>query len=353
MNSDDELIKAIKTLQREIIDRKWAEKKAKDALDYAESILDSMQTPIVVIDEEAKIISCNMPYLILFSLALKDVIGKNILQSAEQIGQMKEFQDIVSSDLPGSKTIEIDHEFKILGRKVIKIKVVNLQYNVKHLMFRLIMFDDLTDERLAQDQLKEALLEKNRLLKELNHRVRNNLQVLESLCNIQISLTSNDAEINNLIVNRNRISTISMIHQYAYANNSIEDISVENIFDDVVRNNSISHPQRYTVEKDIDPVCLSINQAVNFGLALNEMVANIFEHAFVDDNNNLIKVKFHRASGLLKCSLSDNGRGFDSIDSTRTLGHTLIQNIVEGNLAGKWYFENSGGITHVFEFPIE
>jgi PAS domain S-box-containing protein len=352
--ADDELIKIIQQLKKEIVERRWAEKKANDALDYAESIIDSMQSPIVVIDDDDKIVSTNMAFLDLFYLSPKDTIGKRFFQLSNEIGTIEKLRTVINSNSSEIEAIEIDHDFTALGRKVLKIHVVSLQYNIKHLLFKLIVFDDVTEERITQEKLQLAVSQKARLVKELNHRVRNNLQVLESLYDLQLN-AQGDAKVKSLLVkNKNRISTISLMHHLSYTEGGVKNIPAASILDEILKNVYISYPQAVTIRKEIEEIELGLTQSVNFGLVVNEILSNIFQFAFqgaVADPT--IAIRIVKNGDRVAVSIDDNGVGMSAKNENEAaLGHTLIKNIVEGNLRGTWTMTSERGVRHRIEFPL-
>lgn len=357
MNStqDEELIRIIHQLKREISDRRWAEKKANDALDYAESIIDSMQLPIVVIDDEERIISTNAAFLDLFGLSLRGTIGKRFSQISTEMCEIDKLMALIKNDSEERKSIEIDYDFRLIGRKVLKVKLVNLHYNVKHLQLKLVIFDDVTEERIVQDELFETLALKDRLVKEVNHRVRNNLQILESLYNIQIDMCE-EARIQGLLLkNKNRIASMASVHHLSYSKNGVNSISVESIVDEVLHLAYLSYPQKVAVEKRIDDVALGLTQAVNLSMALNEIISNSFQHAFDDGSTTepRIEVSAKARGREVSFTVEDNGKGCPvGASEKQTLGIILIKNIVMGNLKGSWEMSGDPGVAHRFTFAI-
>jgi PAS domain S-box-containing protein len=353
--TDDELIKIIQQLKNEIVERRWAEKKANDALDYAESIIDSMGSPIVVIDEEEKLVSTNVAFLDLFNLSPKDTIGKRFNQLSSEIATIDKLRALIGSNEVESESIEIDHDFKVLGRKVLKVSMANLQYNVKHLLFKLLVFEDVTEERKMQEELKKAAAQQGKLVRELNHRVRNNLQVLESLYDLQFNSQEDEGTKALLLKNKNRISTISLMHHLSYSEEGVKKIPATDILDGVLKNVCAAYPRVVTVREAIDGVEFDLTQSVNVGLVFNEILSNAYQFAFpsaIADPMIDIEVAM-RDEGRVAISIGDNGAGLGAEEpSPAALGFKLIKSIAEGNLRGTWSMTNGRGVRHRIEFPL-
>ena len=139
INDEASLIDLVKNLQKEIISRKWAEKKACDALDYAESIIDSVPSPLIVLDDDYKIVSANMPFFELFALSVEESIGKKFFEFANEIFDIEQLKNVIFEDSGSNQSIELFQDFKLLGEKYLQVKCVNLQYNIKHLNFKLVI----------------------------------------------------------------------------------------------------------------------------------------------------------------------------------------------------------------------
>lgn len=198
----------------------------------------------------------------------------------------------------------------------------------------------------------------NNLLKELNHRVKNNLQMVSSLFNLQANKTENVQLRNELRDARDRIITIAMVHRKLYTGNSelnvelrgyVEDLCVYLLQSCGINDKSVMHYQ-------IDNIELAIEDAVHMGLIINELVTNSMKYGLTKEEGsiNIVLKKLQNNKVVLK--ISDNGVGFPDgmkIDETISFGYFLIDAIVEqhdGEL--KYYNEKGANIEIVLEMEV-
>jgi PAS domain S-box-containing protein len=349
---EDELLDIIRQLKKEIVERKWAEKKASDALDYAESIIDSVRHPIVVIEEDERIISANMAFFELFSLSPRDVIGKNLFRVANNIFEVEKLRELISSSAEESHYIEIDHDFCVVGRKILNVQMTNLQYNVKHLNFKLLVFNDITEQKAVQAELESMLKQKEILINEMNHRVRNNLQLIESLFSLQVNALPEGADHDLLAKNRDRFAAMVLAHNLAYEEGDLRLVAVRDLVEDIVRRVSSAPGKRIRLSFDMDDIKVELSKAINVSLTLNEIAMNIVQHAFPDGHADpQVAVSLKWSEGWAVIVVRDNGVGFDPGSRPGNgLGLELVKNIVENNLAGSWSMDASEGTVHVIRF---
>jgi PAS domain S-box-containing protein len=176
------------------------------------------------------------------------------------------------------------------------------------------MFTDITDRKLSEIRVRESLREKEVLLKEIHHRVKNNLQMIVSLLNIQKQRIDSRELAEELSVLQNRVTAIAHIHEALYGSESFSKIR----FDDYAR--SILHDLSYVyaatsrgihVREELSPVDLTIEQAIPCGLILNELLTNSFKHAFADTGNDgkTVALAMSRDGDVVTLAVSDNGVG--------------------------------------------
>jgi two-component sensor histidine kinase len=177
--------------------------------------------------------------------------------------------------------------------------------------------------------LESTLDEKNTLLKEIHHRVKNSFQIVSSLLYLQ-SENVEDKEAKIAIKEaENRVRSMVLIHQRLYNKDEMVGINTENYFNDLVKDIIESHqfkkePISYTF--DVEPLVLDIETITPIGLILNELIVNTLKHAFetVDSNSNIL-VKFEKQDDQLILKVIDNGKGFEGEIKSTSFGITLMK----------------------------
>ncbi|MXS81638.1 PAS domain S-box protein [Nitrosomonas oligotropha] len=196
---------------------------------------------------------------------------------------------------------------------------------------------DITERKSQEEQLKAALKEKDLLLSEIHHRVKNNLQIIDSLLGMQSDMLNNSAAISVLKESQNRVKSMALIHQVLYQSLDFSRTDFSNFIQSLVDNLSVSYAldtSRIVINIDTDPeVLLPIDVSIPLGLILNELCTNVMKYAFIENRCGNIDISLKRQNpGQLLVCISDDGVGipddFD-IENTQTLGLQLVQLLSE------------------------
>src|SRR5919202_735749 len=199
---------------------------------------------------------------------------------------------------------------------------------------------DITERKQAETQIKESLREKEVLLQEIHHRVKNNLQVISSLLDLQSQYIDDSAMIEAFRESHNRIRSMALIHQQLYQSKDCAKINfseyITSLTNDLFRAYGV-HPGQITLEIEIEEVTLNINTAIPCGLIISELVSNALKHAFPQGRAGIIKVALHSdADNQLTLQVTDNGIGFPEdweFRTVKSLGLQLV-NVLANQLEG-------------------
>ena len=197
------------------------------------------------------------------------------------------------------------------------------------------------ERRLVQAQLQTSLAEKEVLLKEVYHRVKNNLQVGSSLFSLQSQYTTDTQVLSILTESQNRLQSMALVHQQLYQSEQLSYVDfagyLEKLVDRLFSCYQISR-QRIDLDLRVDRVCLNLDTAIICGLIANELISNSLKHAFPSSRQGLIEVQLSNQDGeSLKLIIRDNGIGFPSdfdIQQTNSLGLRLVR-ILTRQLKGR------------------
>jgi len=206
--------------------------------------------------------------------------------------------------------------------------------------------------------LKHLLDEKEWLLKEIHHRVKNNLQTVISLLNSQSAYLENDMALTAIKNSQHRIHSMSLIHQKLYNSENISTINMPIYIKELVEylRESFSLGQRIRFEVKIDSLELDVAHAVPLGLILNEAITNSIKYAFPEDRTGMIYITLETiAENQYVLTISDNGIGFDlnlNDKKANSFGMSLIKGLTD-DLEGKLTIENSNGTILKIEFSQE
>ena len=205
------------------------------------------------------------------------------------------------------------------------------------------------------EQQTKLLVEKDWLIKEIHHRVKNNLQMVISLLNAQTEFLTHPSAINGIKESRERMQAIAIIHQKLYKIDNTTEVNIRSYINELVGNikNSFADTERIYFKLDIDDVALDISQSVPLGLILNEAITNAVKYAYPENEKGVIQISLkHCDTDKLQLKVADNGRGLPpglNIEQSNSLGLQLIKLFSE-QLEGELYFINNNGLEMILNF---
>lgn len=203
--------------------------------------------------------------------------------------------------------------------------------------------------------IEAALKEKEFLIKEIHHRVKNNMQIISSILSLQADVIENPAAKEVLQESRLRINSMSLIHQMLYNKNNMSDILISDYFSLLLSQIEKSYSPkecRVSYSLNCDKISLDLDTAIPLGLVVNELVTNSYKHAFKNIQEGTIEIEFKKEEESYSLIVKDNGAGFDFQNTkTQSLGMELIQMLVE-QLNGKLKYSNQNGTTAEIVFPV-
>lgn len=202
----------------------------------------------------------------------------------------------------------------------------------------------LTNEvNLRTQDLKNALDEKELLLKELNHRVKNNMQTIVSLIRLQSDEIEDEKLRDILLTIQNRISAMGHLHELLYRQDNIEYIDVYEYFELLIEEVRDSYDSYIDIHLEIKTK-LKMEQAIYCGLIINELITNSFKYAFTNKEEGNIFVSLKKEDGIIRLIVSDDGIGYDKDTPTNSLGLTLVNTLAVNQLRGEIKIESINGV---------
>jgi two-component sensor histidine kinase len=212
-----------------------------------------------------------------------------------------------------------------------------------------------------QKRMQTSLREKEMLLAEIHHRVKNNLAVISSLLNLQLNTVSNEYTRQILLESRNRVASMALIHQKLYRQDNAEDVDFDTYIHELVAEIRNSYPFATPLHIQVNitahKIPLNLTTAIPCGLILNELLSNCYKHAFKDKNRGEINVSFTANSNdpeLYELAVNDNGCGLPANfnpPELNSLGITIIESLtqqIDGTL--KWESTPETGSSFIIQF---
>ncbi|OPY26753.1 MAG: sensory histidine kinase AtoS [Methanocella sp. PtaU1.Bin125] len=355
-----------------------------------ETLVRDMIDGILVLDEAGRIADLNPAAMRLFGIT-EDAIGQQadvVLSQWPGLagcchGHRDEASDIVIEGKGGPLWIDIrasplrDRPGRFRGRlvaltdvtrrKQVEEKLTRSNMSLlaevnerKHIEEELKRSNDALQKEIAErtraeERLAASLKEKELLLKEIHHRVKNNLQIISSLISLQMVNMDNDHARTPLQESQSRIRTMALIHEKLYQSKDLASIDfreyLESLINYLARTYAVS--ARLTVDKDIADVSLDIDTAIPCGLIVNELFSNSLKYAFAGRESGTIRVSFARAGDQYRLAVCDDGVGLPpGLDyrNTASLGLMLVATLTE-QIGGNLEHPGGPGTAFVVTFP--
>jgi PAS domain S-box-containing protein len=217
---------------------------------------------------------------------------------------------------------------------------------------------DVTERKKMTDLVEGSLAEKETLLREIHHRVKNNLQLISGLLDMT-RMRSSDAATNSVLTDiMLKIQTMAQIHTRLYESKQMGKISITGQFSDqaAALSNIFSHEgHEISCEISTEEVFLPVDQALPCALVVNEILSNAFKHAFKGQKEGKIEISAVQENGRIRITVRDNGTGLPvdlDISRSNSLGLKLIRTLVEHQLKGTLTFKSRNGTEISMEFPV-
>lgn len=353
---DEKVLQGHLLIIQNINPRKSVEK----ALNYSEErykTLTDMSPDSIAVIIDKKIVFANKSSLkLLGAKNAEEILGKNILDFLHpdftEIAKKRHYEVYIKrnpQDFIEEKIITLDGI-----TKDIEVGDVPIMYD-NQLAVQLVV-RDITERKKLENRLKKSLKEKDLMMKEIHHRVKNNLMVIQSLLQLQSRYIKDKDTLNIFRESQNRAKSMALIHQRLYQSDDLKRIDfgeyARNLSIDLFRSNANS-PELINLDIDVEKVMLDVNTAIPLGLILNELVTNSLKHAFPDGKSGKISVKFHPVGSKFNLTVSDNGAGipnnFDD-EKSESLGLRLVNSLCE-QIGADLNINNKNGTT--FEIIFE
>lgn len=216
---------------------------------------------------------------------------------------------------------------------------------------------EVSDRTHAEQQLRQSLTEREVLLKEIHHRVKNNLQIISGLLQLQAKSVKDPSTIHILRESRSRIESMALIHKKLYASSDFGEIDLADYIPNLASNLLDTYqviPGRITLQIEVAPVLLNIDQAIPCGLIINELVSNALKYAFPDEQKGEIQIHLHIAPDhQVKLMVQDNGIGLPETvnwEYAQSLGLSLVHDLAIEQLEGSLTVERNNGTTFRIQF---
>jgi len=302
----------------------------------------------------SEILNINQKFADIFGLTREEMVGTSVLKYWADAQERAEASRIIRSQ--GSLT---DFECQVLNARGETRKCltsVRLDPETGILEGSII---DITERKAAEKAIQASLEEKEVLLKEIQHRVKNNMQVMVSLLQMQSTRVKDPADVKLFKDSQERIRSMALVYERLYQSSDLARINLRKYATDLVNNLVHSYslgPVNCRTIIDVSDMSVSLDLAIPCGLIINEAISNSLKYAFPDNRPGTVSVGIKVESGAREMFLADDGVGLpDAVIPGRhsSMGIQLIYTLAEHQLGGKVELDRSSGNKYTIVFPLK
>lgn len=295
-----------------------------DILPVAHKILfKNMVNGVLVFDDNEKLMEVNS------AASLIGISPEDINRNADEVfGKFEELKSVYMARKSESEVF--------LGEPLnqwIQAQITPIYDDEDIFQGHLLIIQDINKRKKLEDELKKSLEEKDLMMKEIHHRVKNNFMIIQSLLQLQ-SRHINDKDVLEIFKeSQNRIKSMVFVHQRLYQHDNLKKINFgdypETLASDIFKS-YVSNPDQITLDIDTEDVTIDIDTAIPLGLILNELISNSLKYAFPKGRNGILTVKSYLKGSKYSLIVSDNGIGFPEdldYENSDSLGLKLIYSL--------------------------
>lgn len=347
----------VSVIAQNITERIENENKILEQSAKLKAIFESGDQLMWTINKELKITSFNQNYAnsIYDFYGYYPEIGKS-MRSSKTVTHHSLWDEKYASAFQGKQVEFISERVRKNGSKIIRqIILYPIKDSKNNVMEISGIGFDITENKLNEEKITLSLKEKDILLKEVHHRVKNNMQVISSILNLQSSYVKDTYALNLLKECQNRIKSMAFIHESLYQAKNFESVNFSEYITTLTKN--LVHTYSINTKKvklilTLDNLFLSLDASIPCGLIVNEIVSNSLKYAFPNNRDGIIFVNLKVVKNKVIIEVGDNGIGIpESVDvkNTQTLGLQLVDTLVE-QINGTLILNRNKGTVFSIEF---
>jgi len=319
---------------RDLSEQKRMENALKESEEKYRLLVENQTDMVVKFDPEGKVLFASPSYCEVLGRTEESILGNNFLPLVHQEDQKKTHRALEKLHRP-PYVVFLEHRLLTMnGWRWIAWADKAIMDDEGELEAFVGVGRDITERKLAEDRIMKSLKEKELLLREVHHRVKNNLQIISTLLSLQSSQIEEEQVIDLYRQSQNRILSIALIHENLYQSEDLTNINfanyVKNLVDDLFHSYGVNS-ENIHIKLNIKDIIMGIETAIPCGLIINELISNTLKHAFPEGKGEIDVELSEKNAGKYLLKVKDSGKafpkGFD-IDKTDTLGMKLISSLV-------------------------
>jgi PAS domain S-box-containing protein len=352
MTGENEQANYIEGIIIDITEKKLTETKVHNQQKIFEAVSQAGHDAMIIIDNQDNILFWNNAAEKLYGYRSDEVVGKKklhrfIIMKKDQKRADKGLDKFRKTGTGVVLNSVMESQSVHRNGKKFPVELAVAGFQIDEAWYAVGSIRDITERKKSENQLKDNLCEKEALLKEIHHRVKNNMQIVASLMFLQAQKIENQEAVKALQDSQNRIKSMSLVHELLYRSEDLSKVFFKEYIETLVL--SLREPysnKNISLQVEAGRIALPVDTAIPCGLIVNELLTNSFKHAFKKKQSGRLKIIFTREEDTYKLVVSDNGCGLPSDydwQYSSTLGLSLVRTL-SAQLDGKLEFKNNNGL---------
>ena len=299
-----------------------------DPLDLVETIHEGL----LVLDPDLTVRFANRSFCTTFNVSREDTVGRKLYELGDGQWNIPQLRSLIEAIVPERATIEafeVDHVFPSIGRRIMMLNARKVYRSGNHTKQVLLAIDDVTERKRLEREREAAHERVTALLQELGHRVKNSLQIISSLVALEARYHVSGEGKEALERMGHRVAALARLYTALAETNSIAEVDsasyLRALCNDLIASVQKPDGSSIALDLDIDSGPLPIDRAIPLGLVVNELMTNAIKYAFPSEQGGKVGVAFKRAAGMLRLTVSDDGKGADPRRLDSGLGGRLVE----------------------------
>jgi two-component sensor histidine kinase len=336
-------------------------KDIEDAWALAQAIVDTVREPMLVLDGGLRVLAVSRSFYLTFQVSQQDVLGRPLYALGDgqwHIPALRKILENIIRERAAMDAFEVEHEFPRIGRRIMLLNARSVFYADHSHTTLLLAFEDITERRAIEQekeellrQTKELLQQKDVLLREMEHRVGNSLQIIASILMLKARSVTSEETRQHLHDAYERVMAVAAVQGHLHASANYDQIEIGPYLSRLCESLAAS------MIGDSRPISLQVlvnggtavsAKAVSLGLIVTELVINALKHAFPKDRpDGQVIVSYEIDGSNWKLAVSDNGIGKPDVIDTPAksgLGTTLVKALAQDLRARVEFVSGPGGL---------
>ena len=290
----------------------------------AQAIVDTVSEPLVVLDNQLRVITASRSFYLTFQVNRQNTQGRLLYDLGEGQWNIAELKMLLEKVLPEHgvvESFEVDRDFPGLGRRTMRLSARKVFYEGNPHATILLSMADVTEQRAMEQEMKELMWQKELLLEEMQHRVANSLTIIASILMLKAKTVQSEETRQHLQDAHGRVMSVAAVQNHLHAAGQISSIEMAPYLSrlcEALAESMISENRPILLKVEVGGGHVPSQQAVSIGLLVTELVINALKHAFPTATKaGRVVVAYEEAGTNWKLSISDNGIGVPGADAGR------------------------------------